>query len=218
MPSSNVILQSHHVIENTTFRKHDLLKKLAEHGLIEKDVSTNRLYLPVDGTLADALETSPHRGRTRSSYTKGVVDYLDDLGKSPDGRAAMRNDAAALKRVAAQVHDLQDTLKVALINGDMFATTPDRLTKAEANAQNRSTLSEYEQYLTTHADQLKTLRSMSAVESEWFAITRSEQGIAKVIDAARTTGKNLVGVPGEPDAVAREIAGREEFRMAIAHA
>ncbi|KKY05707.1 hypothetical protein, partial [Xanthomonas phaseoli] len=123
-----------------------------------------------------------------------------------------------MKRVAAQVHDLQDTLKVALINGDMFATTPDRLTKAEANAQNRSTLSEYEQYLTTHADQLKTLRSMSAVESEWFAITRSEQGIAKVIDAARTTGKNLVGVPGEPDAVAREIAGREEFRMAIAHA
>ncbi|OOW59101.1 hypothetical protein Xlen_07360, partial [Xanthomonas campestris pv. leeana] len=123
-----------------------------------------------------------------------------------------------MKRVAAQVHDLQDTLKVALINGDMFATTPDRLTKAEANAQNRSTLSEYEQYRTTHADQLKTLRAMSNVESEWFAITHSEQRIVKVIDDARTTGKNLVAVPGEPDAIAREIAGREEFRMAIAHA
>ncbi|OOX19591.1 hypothetical protein Xcaj_04270, partial [Xanthomonas axonopodis pv. cajani] len=123
-----------------------------------------------------------------------------------------------MKRVAAQVHDLQDTLKVALINGDMFATTPDRLTKAEANAQNRSTLSEYEQYRTTHADQLKTLRAMSNVESEWFAITHSEQRIVKVIDDARTTGKNLVAVPGEPDAITREIAGREEFRMAIAHA
>ncbi|KFA33488.1 hypothetical protein, partial [Xanthomonas vasicola] len=100
----------------------------------------------------------------------------------------------------------------------MFATTPDHLTKAEANAQNYSTISEYEQYRTAHADQLKTLRSMSPVESEWAAITHSEQRIAKVIDAARTTGQNLVGVPGEPDAVIREIAGREELRMAIAHA
>lgn len=59
MPASNVILESHHVIENTIFRKHDLLRKLAEHDLIDKDVSTNRLYLPVDGKLADELETSP---------------------------------------------------------------------------------------------------------------------------------------------------------------
>ncbi|MCD0244341.1 hypothetical protein JWH11_00490, partial [Xanthomonas melonis] len=122
------------------------------------------------------------------------------------------------KRVAAQVHDLQDTLKVALINRDMFATTPDHLTKAETNAQNYRTISEYEQYRTAHADQLKTLRSMSNVESEWAAITHSEQRIAKVIDDARTTGKNLVAVPNERDAVIREIAGREELRMAIAHA
>uniref|UniRef100_UPI003EBE4760 AHH domain-containing protein n=1 Tax=Xanthomonas cucurbitae TaxID=56453 RepID=UPI003EBE4760 len=167
MPSGNVILQSHHVIENSTFLRSRLLNKLVEHGLIDKDVSANRLYLPVDGKLADEVETSPHRGRTRRSYTDAIVDHLDNLSKSQNGRAAIRNDAAALKLVAAQVHDLQDTLKVALINGDMFATTPDRLTKAETNAQNRSTLSEYEQYRTTHADQLKTLRSMSNVESEW---------------------------------------------------
>ncbi|PPU70491.1 hypothetical protein XmelCFBP4644_20175, partial [Xanthomonas melonis] len=123
-----------------------------------------------------------------------------------------------MKRVAGQVHDLQDTLKVALINGDMFATTPDRLTKAEANARNRSTLSEYEQYRTAHADQLKTLRAMSDVESEWAAITHSEQRIANVIGDARMTRKNLVAVPDERDAVVREIAGREELRMAIAHA
>ncbi|MCC4589500.1 hypothetical protein LL962_20830, partial [Xanthomonas sp. NCPPB 1067] len=218
MPSGNVILESHHVIENTIFRDHRLLKKLLEHDLIDKDVSINRLYLPVEGKLADEIETSPHRGRTRSSYTKAIFGYLDDLIDSPDGEAAMRNDAVALKRVAAKVHDLQDTLKVALINGDMFATTPDRLTKAEANAQNRSTFSEYDQYRTAHADQLKTLRSMSNVEAEWAAITHSEQRIAKVIGDARTTGKNLVGVPGERDAVIREIAGREELRMAIAHA
>lgn len=62
MPTSNVILQSHHVIENSTFLRNRLLNKLVEHGLIDKDVSTNRLYLPVEGDLADKLETSPHRG------------------------------------------------------------------------------------------------------------------------------------------------------------
>ncbi|QWV00294.1 MAG: hypothetical protein IRA32_11265, partial [Xanthomonas citri pv. citri] len=69
MPANDAILQSHHVIEQSVFRDHDLLKKLVEHGLIDEHTSANRLYLPVDGGLADALETSPHRGRTRSSYT-----------------------------------------------------------------------------------------------------------------------------------------------------
>nr|WP_289883524.1 hypothetical protein [Xanthomonas arboricola]MDN0205075.1 hypothetical protein [Xanthomonas arboricola pv. corylina]MDN0217978.1 hypothetical protein [Xanthomonas arboricola pv. corylina] len=73
-----------------------MLNKLVEHGLIDKDVSTNRLYLPVEGKLADEIETSPHRGRSRSSYTKAIVGYIDDLIDSPDGEAAMRNDAAAL--------------------------------------------------------------------------------------------------------------------------
>ncbi|MCC4605891.1 hypothetical protein LL971_19025, partial [Xanthomonas campestris pv. parthenii] len=123
-----------------------------------------------------------------------------------------------MKRVAAEVRDLQDTLKVALDNGDLYATRPDHLTKMDARAYNNKAFSGYEQYRVDHAQQLKTLRSMSNVESEWLTITRSEQRIATVIDAARTTGKNLVAVPDERDAVIREIAGREEFRMAIAHA
>ncbi|MBD4020597.1 hypothetical protein GUI04_16675, partial [Xanthomonas citri pv. citri] len=218
MPANQVILHSHHVIEQDVFRDHLLLNKLTEHGLIDEHASANRLYLPVDGKLADAIETSPHRGRTRSSYTDGVTDVLNRLEKSDVGQAALDDDQVALRKIATQVHDLRDTLKIALINGDAFATTPDRLTKAETNAQNRSTISDIDQYRTAHADQLKTLRSMSNVESEWAAVTHSEQRIATVIDVARTTGRNLVGVPREPDVLAREIAGREEFRMAIAHA
>ncbi|MCC8535753.1 AHH domain-containing protein, partial [Xanthomonas codiaei] len=218
MPASQVILHSHHVIEQDIFSNNILLKKLIEHGMIDEHSSANRLYLPVDGKLADSLETSPHRGRTRSSYTDGITDFLNRLEKSDNGQAALDNDQVALRKVATQVHDLRDTLKVALINGDAFATTPDRLSKAETNAQNRSTLSEIDQYRATHADQVQALRSMSTVESEWAAITHSEQRIAEVIDVARTTGRNLVGVPREPDVLAREIAGREEFRMAIAHA
>ncbi|MFC0156285.1 hypothetical protein ACFFJ4_22740, partial [Xanthomonas dyei] len=140
------------------------------------------------------------------------------MGSSADGAAALNGDAAALKRVAHQVAGLQDELKIGLINGDLFTTTPDHLTKQEANAQNYRILADRKQYIAGHTDQLKTLRSMGTVESEWAAITHSEQRIAKVIDAARTTGQNLVAVPNERDAVVREIAGREEFRMAIAHA
>ncbi|PPT31997.1 hypothetical protein [Xanthomonas phaseoli] len=121
-----------------------------------------------------------------------------------------------MKRAATQVADLQDTLKVALINGDAFTTTPNRLTKAEANLQNNKTFSDLDHYRSTHADQLKALRSMGAVESEWAAITHSEHRIVRVIDATRATGSNLVAAPYEP--AVREIAGREEFRLAIAHA
>ncbi|MFA0924967.1 AHH domain-containing protein, partial [Xanthomonas fragariae] len=142
MPASNVILHSHHVIEQSIFRRNPLLKKLVEHGFIDQDISTNRLYLPVEGSLADELETSPHRGRTRTSYTDGITLTLDEILDGPDGRAALTNDPVALKRVAEQINELQDTLKVALINGDVYATTPDRLTKEEANAQNRKTFSD----------------------------------------------------------------------------
>ncbi|WP_232372958.1 hypothetical protein [Xanthomonas hydrangeae] len=57
---------------------------------------------------------------------------------------------------------------------------------------------------------------MGEVESEWAAITHSEHRIAAVIGAASNTSSNLVAAPGEP--AIREIAGREEFRLAIAHA
>ncbi len=178
MADNDPILQSHHVIEQSFFRKHELLLKLASHGLIDEHASANRLYLPMDGKLAEELETSPHRGRTRSSYTDGILQELDRIMDSADGVAAMDDDAVALKRVSAKVAELQETLKVALVNGDVYATTPDRLTNDEANAQNRKTFSDLDRYRAEHPQQLKTLRSMGAVESEWAAITHSEQRIA----------------------------------------
>ncbi|WP_407370185.1 AHH domain-containing protein [Xanthomonas campestris pv. campestris] len=116
MPAQPVILQSHHVIEQSLFSKDPILKELVDNGLIDEHASSNRLYLPVDGKLADQLELTPHRGRTRSSYTKGIGDVLEDMQSSADGIAALNGDAVALKRVASQVAELQDTLKVALIS------------------------------------------------------------------------------------------------------
>jgi len=219
MPAENAILQSHHVFEQVVFRDHPLVKKLVEAGYLTKDESLNRLYLPFEGELADDLDTSPHRGRTRSSYTKEINYVLNDILDSPAGTAAIkRKDAAALRTVAEQVIDFRDTVKLALINGDAFATTPDGMTAEQANAINCRTISSHAQYRMDNAEQFKVLRSMGPVESEWAAVIHSDPRVARIIEEIQSNPKNLVAGPGERDAFAREVAGRMEMRLAISEA
>lgn len=219
MPAESVILQSHHVFEQVVFRDHPLVKRLVEAGYLAKDESLNRLYLPFGGGLAEDLDTSPHRGRTRSSYTKEINYVLNDIQDSPAGTAAIRKkDSAALRIVAEQVIDFRDTVKLALINGDAFATTPDGMTAEDANASNRRTISSHAQYRMDHAEQFKVLRSMGPVESEWAAIIHSDPRVARVIEEIQSNPGNLVAGPGERDAFAREVAGRMEMRLAVSEA
>lgn len=218
MAAGQVILQSHHVLEQNLFRDHPLLKRLDELKLIEKDSSANRIYLPVEGELAEDIEASPHRGRTRSSYTDGVTSFLDDLRRTDDGMAAMRKEPAAAARIAARVTEFQETLKLGLINGDALATTPDALTKDQANARNVRFYSDPQTYRAEHAVQLRMLRSMGPVESEWAAVTHSDARIGRIIDEIHSSPRNLVAGPGERDAFAREVAGRMEMRLAISQA
>ncbi len=216
MSSSSVVLQSHHVIDTAQLTTSDLLKKLVDDELIDMNSSRNRLYLPFDGVLADEMESSPHRGRTRSSYYAGVRDVLKEIAESADGISAMANDSDALARVVARVESIQDTLKVAIINGDAFATTPDRLTKDGANAANRATIGDLDGYAVRHADQIDHLRRMGPVESEWAAVTHNESRVAFVVEAAQAEGRHLVSARGE--APEKEVAGRMEMRMAVAQA
>ena len=219
MPAENAILQSHHVFEQVVFRDHPLVKKLVEAGYLAKDESLNRLYLPFEGELADDLDTSPHRGRTRSSYTKEINYVLNDILDSPAGTAAVkRKDAAALRTVAEQVIDFRDTVKLALINGDAFATTPDGMTAEQANAINSRTISSHAQYRMDSAEQFKALRSMGPMESEWAAVIHSDPRVARIIEEIQSSPRNLVAGPGERDAFAREVAGRMEMRLAISEA
>ncbi|WP_256644151.1 XVIPCD domain-containing protein [Stenotrophomonas sp. 9(2022)] len=219
MPAKNPILQSHHVFEQVVFRDHPLVKKLVEAGYLAKDESLNRLYLPFEGELADDLDTSPHRGRTRSSYTKEINYVLNDILDSPAGTAAVkRKDAAALRTVAEQVIDFRDTVKLALINGDAFATTPDGMTAEQANAINSRTISSHAQYRMDNAEQFKALRSMAPMESEWAAVIHSDPRVARIIEEIQSSPRNLVAGPGERDAFAREVAGRMEMRLAISEA
>ncbi len=125
----------------------------------------------------------------------------------------MNDDPIALRKVAAQVTELQDTIKLALINNDAFTTTPDAMHKDAANAFNRHTFSDLAQYRADHAQQLQTLRSTSAVESEWAAVTHSEASIALVVNAAHTRTASLVAAPRDP--ATREVLGRMELHMSV---
>ncbi|MGE6334434.1 XVIPCD domain-containing protein [Stenotrophomonas sp. NPDC077659] len=218
MSTVKTILQSHHVLEQALFSNSPLLKRLDQFNLLDKDASANRLYLPVKGYLADDLDTSPHRGRTRSSYTDGVMDYLEGLSETRDGRAALNNDLSALQRISAKVERFRDTLKVALINGDAFATTPDGMTDAEANAVNRKLYSRFAQYDIDHAGQINSLKLMGGVESEWSAVIRSDSRVSRVIDEIYGAPGNLVRGSSKVDMPAREVAGRMEMRLAISDA
>ena len=213
---STVILQSHHVIEKVQLESNELLQRLKDAKLFDMDSPRNRLYLPVDGQLADDMESTPHRGRTRSTYHDGLKDVLDGLMEEADWQAAKNGDEAALKRLAGKVEAIQDTLKVAMINGDAFPTTPDRLTKGGANAANRATFGDLDGYAVRHADQIDHLRRMGPVESEWAAVTHNESRVAFVVEAAQAEGRHLVSVRGE--APEKEVAGRMEMRMAVAQA
>ena len=214
--SVGVILQSHHVIEESQFKKYDFLKAISDAKLLDKDASSNRIYLPVEGQLADKLDVSAHRGRTRGSYTQGLRDVLTEMADSADGLAAVDGDSAALQRMAGRVAEFRDTLKLAIINGDAFPTTPGRFTKEEVDAANRNTFSNVSKYAVDHAKGLDDLRKMDAIESEWAAVTRSDQSVAHVVEQSGAEGRHLVSSPDKP--AAREVAGRMEMRMAVSRA
>ncbi|RRU02338.1 AHH domain-containing protein, partial [Stenotrophomonas sp. 278] len=139
MSPSPVLLQSHHVIEQSFFKNDLILIQLVEAKLIDPHSSKNRLYLPFDDALANEIETPPHRGKTASSYTRSVGAVLGRLASTDDGRllqvdggASPEAREAALRRIAEKISDLQDTIKVAIVNGDAFPTIPGRIEKSDA--------------------------------------------------------------------------------------
>lgn len=223
MSPSPVLLQSHHVIEQTHFEKNNILIQLVKANLIDPHSSKNRLYLPFDDALANDIDTSPHRGKTASSYTRSVGAVLDRLALTDDGRllrveggASPEAREAALRRIAEKISDLQDTIKVALVNGDAFPTIPGRIEKSDAVQRNHRSIVAFEFYASEHPEDLTNIRAMGRIESEWAAVTRSEASLFRILGAARDDARYLVSATGElPE---REIAGRIEMRMAVAHA
>ena len=106
--SMTTILQDCHIIPRS-LRNHAALQGLADFDI---DAIQNRIYLPNDPELGAKmglpLGMSGRDDVAYAAYRQGVEGVLDELAQIADPVARLR-----------EVINLQDTLKVALINGDV---------------------------------------------------------------------------------------------------
>lgn len=191
MPADRPILQDHHVIEQQTFRNDPLLRVLARAKLIEKDAFENRLYMPADRELAQAMRISPHSGGPIADYQDGIGFELRRLQFSRDGQEALRGDPAALQRVAAQVKDLRDTMTVGLVNGDLYTNAPLGMRADDIRPMTQSFFLENRSYAQLHASKIGSLASFGPVDRSYLLVTESESRIVALLEHADLTGSKL---------------------------
>ena len=203
------VFQGHHVVEQKTFKASDLVKKLSQEELFDLHGLRNLVVLPADQTLAARMGLSPHTGGPLSAYTDELAATLRDLEISPDGQATLRGDQAAAKRIAARVHDLTDTLKAGLVNGDLLTNTPQGMTPAQANARIQAFFGDLDGYRQRHASQIADLGRMSAPEARWAGVTKSETRVQAALDAADQPGSSTLS---------ERWGGRQSLGTAIADA
>lgn len=191
MPADRPILQDHHVIEQQTFRNDPLLRVLAKAKLIEKDAFENRLYMPADRELAQAMRISPHSGGPIADYQDGIGFELRRLQFSRDGQEALRGDPAALQRVAAQVKDLRDTMTVGLVNGDLYTNAPLGMRADDIRPVTQSFFLENRSYAQLHASKIGSLASFGPVDRSYLLVTESESRIVALLEHADLTGNKF---------------------------
>lgn len=191
MPRNRPILQDHHILEQRTFYNNDLLQALVEVDLIDKDAFENRIYMPADRELAQALGISPHSGGPIGDYQDGIGLQLERLAATPEGRAALGGDPEALERVAARVNDLRDTMKVGLVNGDLYTNAPFGMSADDIRPRTQSFFHGSESYSQTHAHQLGVLNSLSPVDHGYLAVAHSESRIVTLLQFSQQSGNSL---------------------------
>lgn len=191
MPADRPILQDHHVIEQQTFRNDPLLRVLAKAKLIEKDAFENRLYMPADRELAQAMRISQHSGGPIADYQDGIGFELRQLRFSRDGQEALRGDPAALQRLAAQVKDLRDTMTVGLVNGDLYTNAPLGMRADDIRPVTQSFFLENRSYAQLHASKIDSLASFGPVDRSYLLVTESESRIVALLEHADLTGSKL---------------------------
>ena len=131
-------------------RRHHLIPlQFAEHPALEGidiDASVNIIYLPGSRKLAAKMGVSPHPGGHLDSYY-AVKRVLDEIAEISD---------RALRQ--AEVRNLQDAMRIALANEDLYTNNPDG--EADAKSINRKLLADYNAYLGGQLDQRKGLQEL----------------------------------------------------------
>lgn len=191
MPSYRTLFQDHHNIEQQTLKNSELLAKLQETGRFDIHAPENRLFLPSDPQFARALDITPHSGGPLGAYQDGVIERLDDLQATRDGRAALRGDPEALDRVAQRVEQLRDTIKVGLINGDLNTNTPVGLSPSQASAKVQNFFRDTPGYHQAHAPQIDALKGFTGVDHGWGGVANSESRIVTALDQIQVSNTSI---------------------------
>jgi len=186
------LFQDHHNIEQQTLENSELLAKLQETGRFDIHAPENRLFLPADSKFAHALDITPHSGGPLGAYQDGVIQRLDDIQATRDGRAALRGDPEALDRVAQRVEQLRDTIKVGLINGDLNTNTPVGLTPAQASTKVQGFFRDSPDYHLAHVPQIDALKGFTGIDHGWGGVTNSESRIVTTLNQVQTSSTAVV--------------------------
>jgi len=169
--ATSPILWNHHILPQA-FGRHQVIQLLGGQDAIIKS-PRNRIYLPSDAGLANQMGVSPHPGGPLDAYTKGVCKFLEQQLNSAEFRSAFATgDTVARNRLAANMKDFQDVVRVGLINGDVFTNTPVGMTADDANKRTAQFFQNLQRYARDHADQMaKVDQLQSALEQAGKANT-----------------------------------------------
>lgn len=107
------------IIGPTILSGSPLLSHLHAAGEFDISAPENWLYLPIEQAFADKLGCSRYAKEPIDSYTQGMLQQMSALEASPDGQGALQGDLGSTVRAVNAIRQLQDTVKVALINGDL---------------------------------------------------------------------------------------------------
>lgn len=185
--------QDHHAIEQQTLKNSELLAKLQQSERFNIHAVENRIFLPASPQLADALGITPHSGGPLRAYQDGMLEWLDEIQETRDGKAAIAGDPAALDRVAKRVEQLRDTVRAGLINGDLYTNTPLGQTPASTSQSVRKFFDEVPDYHRLNIRQVQLLPTLSSVDQGWGAVAGSEMRVVRTLDQ----------IDSEPKAITR---------------
>lgn len=192
MPNYRTLFQDHHNIEQQTLKNSELLAKLQEVGKFHIHAPENRLFLPASPQLADAIGVTPHSGGPLAEYQNGMLERLERLQSTRDGRLALSGDTDAIDRVAKRVEQLRDTVKVGLINNDLNTNTPVGELPAQTNQRVRQFFRDIPAYYQSHAQQIDDLKGFTEVDHGWGAVVHSESRIVTTLNQIQTSNSAIV--------------------------
>ncbi|WP_308306665.1 XVIPCD domain-containing protein [Stenotrophomonas sp. Sm8] len=154
---------------------------LADTGHFDIHAPENRIFLPADPAFAQTLGITPHSGGPIADYQIGLLQRLRRLEQTPDGVAAFNGDAAAQARISGRVEALRDTIRVGLINGDLYTNAPYGMKPDDIRPQVQSFFFNEARYGQLNASQLQQLRSFTPIDSGWAGVTHSEHRVVATL-------------------------------------